>query len=203
MAFLYSKVSVKGEITRKLCKIVPNILRLTWHIICFVRTTELPKHHQSAKHCRNIATISTMAVLPEIFYVFVFRCTLKKKYRAGHLSSGWHEKTKLFCKCSRSGSLGQLCSHSAANGFEVMAELIASMHCNCPKESDNKANTNKYTKSRASYLTRYTHKIYGTKSCNVVKTSPGGAKKDHCNIKNSQNVRGLNTAQEGLAKKNI
>lgn len=29
--------------------------------------------------------------------------------------------------------------------FEVMAQLIANMHCNCPKENDNKPNTDNYT----------------------------------------------------------
>lgn len=60
---------------------------------------------------------------------------------------------------------------------EVMAQLIANMHCNCPKENDNKPKRNKHTKSRASSLTKYTYRLYASKSWNVIKTNPGGAKR--------------------------
>lgn len=79
MAFRYSKVSVKGKITRNWCKLV-QIYTDQHGIICFVRATELPKHHQSTKHHRNIATTSTMAVPPENLNVSVSGCILKKKY---------------------------------------------------------------------------------------------------------------------------
>lgn len=70
--------------------------------------------------------------------------------------------------------------------FEVMAQLIANMYCNCPKENDNKPNTNKYTKSRASSLTKYTHRPYASKSCNVIKTNPGGAKRITVTLKTAK-----------------
>lgn len=61
--------------------------------------------------------------------------------------------------------------------FEMMAQLIANMLCSCPNQNNHKPKSNKCVKPRASSLANCTHRLYTTKNCTVIKTSPEGAKR--------------------------